>query len=74
MIFFYVFLYQRRGKEEKEGLVGAMDRLKKHILFNVKGVDPEKFTAAVFKIEGSRSEVLHQRANLKTLAIFFVDF
>ena len=55
-------------KEEKEGLAGAMDRLKKHILFNVKGVDPEKFTAAVFKIEGSRSEVLHQRANLKTLA------
>ena len=55
-------------KEEKEGLAGALDRFKKYILFNVKGVNPEKFTAGVFKIEGSRQEVLHQRTNLKTLA------
>ena len=55
-------------KEEKEGLSGALDRLKKYILFNIKGVDPERFTAAVFKIEGSLSEVKNQRDNLTTLA------
>ena len=38
------------------------------MLFNVKGVDPEKFTAAVFKIEGSAVEVENQRENLRTLS------
>tara|TARA_Y100001934_G_scaffold282952_1_gene399500 strand:- start:1606 stop:3363 length:1758 start_codon:yes stop_codon:yes gene_type:complete len=55
-------------KEERTGVSGALDRFKKYVLFNIKGVDPEKFSAAVFKIEGSSSEVKHQHNNLKTLA------
>ena len=55
-------------KEEKGGLPGLVDRFKQFILFGVKGFDPEKFTVAVFKIEGSDSEVKNQRANLEKLA------
>ena len=55
-------------KEEKGGLPGLVDRFKQFILFGVKGFDPEKFTVAVFKIEGSDSEVKNQRANLERLA------
>jgi len=55
-------------KEDKEGVSRLLDNLKKYILFNIKGVDPEKFTAAVFKIEGSKSEVENQGENLRLLA------
>jgi len=55
-------------KENKEGLSKVLDNFKKYMLFNVKGVDPEKFTAAVFKIEGSNAEVENQRENLRTLS------
>ena len=55
-------------KENKEGLSKTLDDFKKYILFNFKGLDPEKFTAAVFKIEGSNSEVQNQMENLKVLA------
>ena len=55
-------------KENKEGLSKILDDFKKYILFNVKGVNPEKFTAAVFKIEGSSAEVENQRENLRTLS------
>ena len=55
-------------KENKEGLGKVLDDFKKYMLFNVKGVDPEKFTAAVFKIEGSNTEVENQRENLRTLS------
>ena len=55
-------------KEDKEGLSKVLDDFKKYILFNVKGVNPEKFTAAVFKIEGSNAEVENQRENLRTLS------
>ena len=55
-------------KENKEGLSKVLDDFKKYILFNVKGVDPESFTAAVFKIEGSGAEVENQRENLRTLS------
>ena len=55
-------------KEEKIGFPGLIDKIKKYILFNIKGLDPEKFTAAVFKIEGSESEVSAQHKNLKNLA------
>ena len=55
-------------KENKEGLSRALDDFKKYILFNFKGLNPEKFTAAVFKIEGSNSEVQNQMENLKALA------
>ena len=55
-------------KENKEGLTKLLDNFKKYILFNVKGVNPEKFTAAVFKIEGSNAEVENQRENLRTLS------
>ena len=55
-------------KENKEGLSKVLDDFKKYMLFNVKGVDPEKFTAAVFKIEGSNTEVENQRENLRTLS------
>ena len=55
-------------KENKEGLSKILDDFKKYILFNVKGVDPEMFTAAVFKIEGSNTEVENQRENLRTLS------
>ena len=55
-------------KEEKGGLPGLVDRFKQFVLFGVKGFDPEKFTVAVFKIEGSDSEVKNQRANLERLA------
>ena len=55
-------------KENKEGLSKVLDDFKKYILFNVKGVNPEKFTAAVFKIEGSNAEVENQRENLRTLS------
>ena len=55
-------------KENKEGLSKVLDDFKKYILFNVKGVDPEKFTAAVFKIEGSNAEVENQKENLRTLS------
>jgi len=55
-------------KEEKGGLPGLVDRFKQFVLFGVKGFDPEKFTVAVFKIEGSDSEVKNQRANLEKLA------
>ena len=55
-------------KENKEGLSKVLDDFKKYILFNVKGVNPERFTAAVFKIEGSSTEVENQRENLRTLS------
>ena len=55
-------------KEEKHGFPGYLDKMKKYILFNVKGLNPEKFTAAVFKIEGTQNEVKAQHLNLKTLA------
>ena len=55
-------------KENKEGLSKTLDDFKKYILFNFKGLNPEKFTAAVFKIEGSSSEVQNQMENLKALA------
>ena len=55
-------------KENKEGLSKILDDFKKYILFNVKGVNPESFTAAVFKIEGSGAEVENQRENLRTLS------
>ena len=55
-------------KENKEGLRKILDDFKKYILFNIKGVDPERFTAAVFKIEGSNTEVRNQRENLRTLS------
>ena len=55
-------------KEEKNGLSGYIDKIKKYILFNIKGVNPEKFTAAVFKIEGTQNEVEAQHKNLKALA------
>ena len=55
-------------KENKEGLSKTLDDFKKYILFNFKGLNPEKFTAAVFKIEGSNSEVQNQMENLKVLA------
>ena len=55
-------------KENKEGLSKVLDNFKKYMLFNVKGVNPEKFTAAVFKIEGSNAEVENQRENLRTLS------
>ena len=47
---------------------GYLDKMKKYILFNVKGLNPEKFTAAVFKIEGTQNEVEAQHLNLKALA------
>ena len=34
----------------------------------MKGFDPERFTVAVFKIEGSEVEVATQRKNLENLA------
>jgi alkyldihydroxyacetonephosphate synthase len=55
-------------KEEKEGFSGTLDKLQKYFIFNIKGFDPEKFTAATFKVEGSDLEVKHQLENLKSLA------
>ena len=55
-------------KEEKSGLPKLIDKFKQFVLFKVKGFDPEKFTVAVFKIEGSEVEVKTQRQNLKNLA------
>ena len=55
-------------KENKEGVGKVVDDFKKYILFNFKGLNPEKFTAAVFKIEGSNSEVKNQRENLALLS------
>ena len=55
-------------KENKEGLSKVLDSFKKYILFNFKRIDPESFTAAVFKIEGSKAEVENQRENLRTLS------
>ena len=55
-------------KEKKHGFPGYLDKVKKYILFNVKSLNPEKFTAAVFKIEGTQNEVKAQHLNLKTLA------
>lgn len=55
-------------KENKEGVGRVVDDFKKYVLFNFKGLDPEKFTAAVFKIEGSSSEVKNQRENLMLLS------
>ena len=55
-------------KEEKSGLPRLIDKFKQFVLFKVKGFDPEKFTVAVFKIEGSEVEVKTQRQNLENLA------
>ena len=55
-------------KEEKSGLPKLLDKFKQFVLFKVKGFDPEKFTVAVFKIEGSEVEVKTQRQNLENLA------
>ena len=55
-------------KEEKSGLPKLIDKFKQFVLFKVKGFDPEKFTVAVFKIEGSEVEVKTQRQNLENLA------
>ncbi|MBI89531.1 MAG: oxidase [Candidatus Marinimicrobia bacterium] len=55
-------------KEEKDGFDGFMEKLKKHLVFKVKGLDPNEFSAAVFKIEGSSSELENQRQNLMALA------
>ena len=55
-------------KEEKSGLPKLIDKFKQFVLFKVKGFAPEKFTVAVFKIEGSEVEVKTQRQNLENLA------
>ena len=55
-------------KEEKSGLPKLLDKFKQFVLFKVKGFDPERFTVAVFKIEGSEVEVKTQRQNLENLA------
>lgn len=55
-------------KEKKEGVGGFLDKLTKYYLFNIKKFDPEKFTAATFKIEGSSQEVKQQLKNLKSLS------
>ena len=54
-------------KEEKFGLSKYIDEIKKYILFNLKGIDIDKFSAAVFKLEGSRLEVENQKRNLRAL-------
>ncbi len=55
-------------KEEKTGLSGLIDKIKKFIVFNIQGINPKKFSAAVFKIEGSKTELKNQRKNLIALA------
>ena len=55
-------------KENKKGFAGYLDKLTKYYLFNIKKFNPEKFTAATFKIEGTNQEVKHQLSNLKRLS------
>jgi len=55
-------------KESKKGLAGYLDKLTKYYLFNIKKFNPEKFTAATFKIEGTSQEVKQQLNNLKRLS------
>lgn len=55
-------------KEEKKGFPGILDKLTKFFIFKIKRFNPETFTAATFKIEGSNIEVKHQLKNLKSLA------
>lgn len=55
-------------KEEKTGAKKIADALKNFFIFKVKGFNPKKCVVAIFKMEGSRQEVLYQRKNLKVLA------
>ena len=54
-------------KPEKDRLAKIMSRIQK-IVFKIKGFDHDEFVAAVFKLEGSQSEVKYQRKNIKRLA------
>jgi len=55
-------------KEEKKGFDKQLDRFKKYLLFNVKGLDPDKIVGGVFKIEGTKEETEYQRKILNKLA------
>ena len=55
-------------KEEKTGLKKLLDSIKNFFVFKIKGFNPKKCVVAIFKMEGSRQEVLYQKNNLKALA------
>ncbi|MED5474814.1 MAG: FAD-binding oxidoreductase [Candidatus Neomarinimicrobiota bacterium] len=55
-------------KEEKKGIDKYLDKLKKYLLFNIKGYEPTKIVGGVFKIEGTHEEAQYQRNILYKLA------
>ena len=54
-------------KPEKNNFSKFMSKIQK-LIFSLKNFDSNKFVAAVFKLEGSQSEVKYQRNNIKKLA------
>ena len=54
-------------KPEKSSFSKFMSKVQK-LVFKLKGFDPNEFVAAVFKLEGSPSEVRYQRKNIKRLS------
>ena len=54
-------------KPEKDRFAKIVSKIKK-LIFKIKGFDTENFVAAVFKLEGSYSEVKYQRKSIKKLA------
>tara|TARA_B100000902_G_C27295513_1_gene909632 strand:+ start:173 stop:1930 length:1758 start_codon:yes stop_codon:yes gene_type:complete len=54
-------------KPEKNNFSKFMSKIQK-LIFNLKDFNSDKFVAAVFKLEGSVSEVKYQRNNIKRLA------
>ena len=54
-------------KPEKNNFAKLMSKIQK-LVFKFKGFNPEKFVAAVFKLEGTPADVKYQRKNIKKLA------
>ena len=54
-------------KPEKNNFAKLMSKIQK-LVFKFKGFNPDKFVAAVFKLEGAPADVKYQRKNIKKLA------
>lgn len=62
------FRFGQALKPKTEGMKKIIDDLKKFLVLNVKGFDPEKMCASTFVMEGSQREVEYQEKNISRLA------
>ncbi|MBL7029816.1 MAG: FAD-binding oxidoreductase [Candidatus Marinimicrobia bacterium] len=62
------FRFGQALKPKTEGIHKTIDSLKKFMVLNIKGFDPDKMCASTFVMEGSREEVAYQEKNISKLA------